>query len=428
MASKHITGVRVALENQAAGFANVDSSTGIPSVSGLTFKALELDSGDIVPPGDPATVERTDARSDWYELPPEPDTIWSSGARVRRRTGSFTLRCPLRTIGSASAYATYADMPLHMLLQSSLSSWTPAAASDTVSSAVSATRFTPTTLGRWEPGQGIAYDLNGRREWSFVTDDPANVFHSPAFSASAATSATLRTAQTLFYRAGTDPGYSVCVELSGHNWQSYAYGCRVSQIKVAYPPSGAMVEMTVQAAFITDASASGVVAANPTRADGARAHFRGSYAVVTGTIGSTSPAELARTRVGLDEWTLTVDFTLTPVGHSDDIVGMANLEVSRVTASLDLLLSSPSTTYDSDLWAQTQRSVLIGLGPVGAGNGAAFYIPAAVEVADPLKRDLGGDTVRQRLSLRSGLWGLDDGAGADAGAPWDSPFRIALAL
>ncbi len=43
MASKHITGVRVALENQAAGYANVDSTSGLPSVSGLTFAALELD-------------------------------------------------------------------------------------------------------------------------------------------------------------------------------------------------------------------------------------------------------------------------------------------------------------------------------------------------------------------------------------------------
>lgn len=426
MATKHITGVRVALED--GGFANIDNTTGLPTTSGLSFAKLELDGGDIAPPGDPAMVERADARSDWYELPPEPDTVWSSGARVRRRTGSFTLRLPLRTIGSASIYGGYEDMPLHMLLQSSLTSWTPAASSDTVSSAVSAVRFTPTTLARFEPGQGIHYDVAGRKEWSFVTDDPADVYHSPAFSAAAATSATVRTAQTLFFRAGTAPGDSVCCELSGDGWQSYAYGCRVSQIRIAYPPTGVYLELTVQAAYITDAVASGVVAQNPTRADGARAHFRGAYAVITGAIGTSSPAGLARTRVGLDEWTLTVDFTLTPVGHSDDIVGMANLEVSRATASLDLLLSTPSTTYDSDLWAQTQRSVLIGLGPVGAGNGAAIYLPAATEFRDPLQRDLGGDTVRQRLSLRAGLWTLDDETGADAGAPWDSPFRLALAL
>ena len=354
--------------------------------------------------------------------------MWAAGNRIRRRTGSFTLRCPLRTIGSAVAYPSYADMPLHMLLNSSLSSYLPLSSSDVCTGAVSSTVFTPTAAANLEVGQGISVEKNGRKEWAFVTDNAANVTHSPAFSAGVQNAELVRTAQTLFYRAGTLPSSSVCVELSGEGWRSYAFGCRVSSLRIAYPPSGAMVELTLQAGYITDDPVSGVVALDPVRANGARAHFKGSYAVITPSIGTTSPAALARTAVGLDEWSLSVDFTLVPIGHSNDIVGHSNLEVARATCELAMTLSTPSTTYDSDLWNQTQRSVLVGLGPVGGGNGAAIYLPAAIQQEDPLKRDLGGDTVRQRLRFRPGYWSLDTEAGAPADAPYDSPFRIALGL
>lgn len=426
MATAIPRGVRVATESS---FASVDTATGVPSISGLSFARLECERAEVVPIGDPLMVERTDTRTDYYDLPPEPVTMWASGARIRNRRGQITLRCPLRTIGSAVNYATYAAMPLYRLLASSMTGYTPSDASDTVSGAVSTTRFTPTSLIPYEAGGLFKIDRNGRVEWSAVSDprSTANVIHSPALSAGIANGQAVRLAQTLFVKASKAPGSSVCLALDGNNWQSYAFGCRLQSLKISYPPAGAVLELTMSCAYITDASASGIVAQEPVRANGARAHFLGSYAVISGAIGTTSPAELARTSVGVDEFSFSIDFGLSPVGHSSSIVGMADMEVTSASASLDLTLSEPVTALDDDFYAGTQRSVLLGFGPVGAGNGAALYLPAATQQLDPSRRDV-GERVRQRLSYRAGYFGNDVEGGADAGAPWDSPIRIGLSL
>ena len=426
MSTARVRGVRVALEGT---FANVASTTGIPSTAGLTFYTLEADAANITTFGDPTLNERNDARSDWYSLPPEPETMWSGGSRVRRRTGTITLSVPLRGIGDpfAGPYATYAAMPLHMLLQSGMTAYAPAGAlTDDVAANVSANRWTPTSLAAYEIGQGIAYDRNNRREYAFVTDNPADVYVSPGFSGIPAIADTMRMCETLFSRAGTAPGSSVALELTGDGWRTYAYGCRMQSVTITTPPRKATLDITIQCAFVTDDHAGGILSQNPARTAGAVAHALGSYAVISATsIGTTTPATLGRTVLACDEWTFTLTNTLTPRGWSNDITGMSDMEVTSTEATARLV-GTVESSLASDLWNQTERSLLLGLGPIGQGNGAAFYIPAAVLQVDASKREYGTDRVRMELQYRNGLWSLDDTAGMAAGAPGDSSVRIAL--
>jgi hypothetical protein len=85
-----------------SAFGSLSASTGLPDNSGLTYTSIPCERDPIVVYGDPVVSERNDARDGSYGLPPEPDTVWSSGARVQRRTGQISLRLDLTTIGSAA--------------------------------------------------------------------------------------------------------------------------------------------------------------------------------------------------------------------------------------------------------------------------------------------------------------------------------------
>ena len=87
----------VAIES---AFGSISSSTGLPDNSGLTYVSIPCERDPIIVYGDPVVSERNDARDGTYGLPPEPDTVWSGGSRVRRRTGTVNLRLDLTTIGA----------------------------------------------------------------------------------------------------------------------------------------------------------------------------------------------------------------------------------------------------------------------------------------------------------------------------------------
>ena len=79
---------------------------GLPSYSGLTFTSIPCERDPIIIYGEVVASERNDARDGTYSLPPEPDTVWSSGSRVRRRTGQVVIRLDLTTAAGASSYAS----------------------------------------------------------------------------------------------------------------------------------------------------------------------------------------------------------------------------------------------------------------------------------------------------------------------------------
>ena len=84
-----------------SSFGSLSSTTGLPDNSGLSFTSIPCERDPIIVYGDPVVSERNDARDGTYGLAPEPDTVWSGGSRVRRRTGQVTLRLDLTTVGSS---------------------------------------------------------------------------------------------------------------------------------------------------------------------------------------------------------------------------------------------------------------------------------------------------------------------------------------
>ena len=83
-------------------FGSLNPLTGLPSTSGLAYISIPCERDPIVIYGDVVASERTDARDGAFGVPAEPDTVWASGSRVRRRTGSIECRVDLTTIGTAA--------------------------------------------------------------------------------------------------------------------------------------------------------------------------------------------------------------------------------------------------------------------------------------------------------------------------------------
>ena len=80
-----------------SSFGSLNATTNLPSTSGLTFISIPCERDPIIIYGEPVASERNDARDGSYGLPPEPDTVYSSGSRVRRRTGQVQIRLDLTT-------------------------------------------------------------------------------------------------------------------------------------------------------------------------------------------------------------------------------------------------------------------------------------------------------------------------------------------
>ena len=416
-----------------SSFGSLGSSTGLPDNSGLTYVSIPCERDPIIIYGDPVVSERNDARDGTYGLPPEPDTVWSSGYRVRRRTGQVTLRLDLTTVGSSSA--TYNANYLGYLLGGGFKSVALLTGSDTVSAITNVNTFTPTTAStNYVSGGLIGVDINGRAEYSAVTDNDVagDVTVSPAFSSGFTGTPTTRIMQNWFPAQRGDLGdvtHSLSFKVEGVDFLSYAYGCKLESLSLSLDNGRVMADLTYQAAIIQDdhGSASGPV--EPVYNSGAPCFFRGSYVVVS----STSPTSLtdastgdtlARTELDCEDFTLTVTNTLTPKGHSNSILAMSDMEVSDVDVELTLTLSSPETSLNDDFFNRTLRQVLVGFGPLAAGEGGAFMIPAAYLTADPSKYDVGGnDIVRQTLTYKASRFGGDI---ADSNTAYNTPFRLAL--
>ena len=85
-----------------SSFGSLSATTGLPSSSGLTYTSIPCERDPIVIAGEPVVSERNDVRDGSYFVPAEPDTVYSSGSRVRRRTGQIVCRVDLTTIGTAA--------------------------------------------------------------------------------------------------------------------------------------------------------------------------------------------------------------------------------------------------------------------------------------------------------------------------------------
>ena len=415
-----------------SSFGSLSASTGLPDNSGLTYVSIPCERDPIIIPGEPVVSERNDARDGNYMLPPEPDTVWSGGNRVRRRTGQVVCRLDLTTVGSSAD--TYAANYLGYLLGAGLKTKVPSVLTDSVT-AVDVNTYTPTSApAEADVGTLISTSLSGRAEYSAITDNAdasSDVTISPAFSASSYSS--VRGLQTWYIPGRTNTGereHSLSFRIDGVNFRSFAYGCVLESMNITLDNGRLMAELTYQAALIQDDHASAVGPIEPTYNSGAPAFFRGAYVVASSTsptslTNATTGDTLGRLALDAEDFSLTLTNTLTPMGHSNSILAMSDMEISDVVVELSLTLSTVNTTIKDDFFNRTVRQILVGTGPQGDGLGCAIMLPAAMLTVDPNAYDVSGnDIVRQQLTYQQSRFG-GDVVESNAG---NSPFRIGLGI
>ncbi len=405
---------------------------GLPSYSGLTYTSVPCERDPIIVYGDVVVSERNDARDGTYSLPPEPDTVWSGGSRVRRRTGQITVRVDLTTIGTSAD--TYAANYLGYLLGAVLKPRLPSITSDSVT-AVDANSYTPTSApAEADIGTLVSSTINGRAEYSAITDNAdgsSNVTISPAFSGSSYS--TVRNMQTWYIPGRTATGdreHSLAFRIDGVDFRSFAYGCVLESMSITLDNGRLMADLVYQSALIQDDHSSAVGPIEPTYNSGAAQLFRGAYVVASSTsptslTNATTGDTLARLALDAEDFSLTLTNTLTPMGHSNSILAMSDMEISDVVVELSLTLSTVNTTIKDDFFNRTVRQILVGTGPQGDGLGCAIMLPAAALTVDPNVYDVSGnDIVRQQLTYSQSRFGGDV---VETNAA-NSPFRLGLGI
>jgi hypothetical protein len=342
---------------------------GLPSYSGLTYTSIPCERDPIIVYGDVVVSERNDARDGTYSLPPEPDTVWSGGSRVRRRTGTVEIRLDLTTVGSS--INNYNSNYLGALLGAGFLTQAGLTHSDAVTSVVNVNNFTPTTTStNYITGSIIGADLGGRAEYSSVTDNnvSGDVSVSPAFSSSFTGTPTMRLLQTWYCPTRDNLGttqHSLSFRVDGVDFRSYAYGCRLESMTLSLDNGRVMADLVYQAAIIQDDHGNAVGPVEPSYNSGAPCFFRGSYVVISDaaptslTDVSLTGDTLGRIALDVEDFTLTVTNTLTPIGHSNSILAMRDMEVSDVDVELSLTVTTPNTTINNDFFNRQLRQVTL---------------------------------------------------------------------
>lgn len=420
-----------------SSFGSLSASTNLPDNSGYTYTSIPCEREPILIYGDVVASERNDARDGSYLVPPEPDTVWSGGNRVRRRTGQVNLRVDLTTIGSTPS--DYSANYLGYLLGAGFKTQIGAVASVTASSVTDVNNFAGAGFSAADVGTLLSSIINGAVEYSAITEvSGTDITVSPAFSAGFTGTPTLRGTQTWYPGSRTQTGtrnHSLTFRVDGVNFRSYAYGCVLESLAISLDNGRLMGDFTYQAALIQDDHSSAVGPIEPTYNAGAPPFFRNSYVVISDASPSsltnaTTADALGRIAVDCEDFALTVTNTLTPLGHSESILAMSDMEITDVNVELTLTLSTVNTTIANDYFNRTVRQVLVGTGPSADGEGCAIMIPAAQLADDPSKYDVSGnDIVRQTLVYNQSRYAGDvDGGAAYESNAGCSPFRISLGL
>ena len=417
-----------------SSFGSIDTSSGLPSPSGLTFLSLPCEKDPIVVYGDPVVNERTEARDGPHGLPPEPDTVWNAGSRVQRRTGQVQVTIDFTTIGADAN--TYAGTGLGKLLNAGFLTSLPLFTSADTVVGDSVNYFTPTTTNtNYKIGGLVGSIINGRCEYSAVSSNnrasAGKIGVSPAFSDEPST---IYPMQTWYTPTSTSSGQvtsSLCFRVDGVNFRTYAYGCKLVSLNISVNNGRLMGAFTFQAALIQDDHANATGPIEPLVLGGATQHFRNAYAVVSSPVtysrtnisGSTGE-ELDRIALDAETFTFNITNTLTPKGFSNNILTMSDMEVTNVDLECTLTLSAVKTDIANDFKNRVIRQVLIGTGPIGNGQGMALFIPAAYLTVDPNKYDVGGEIVKQTLTYKQTRFGGDVGTTQ----PANTPIRLALGI
>lgn len=417
-----------------ASFGSIDSSTGLPSPSGLGFISLPCERDPIVIYGDVVVNERNEGRDGPHGLPPEPDTVWSGSSRVQRRTGQVQITIDFTTVGADAN--TYAGTGLGKLLNAGFLTSLPLFTSADTVTGDDVNFFTPTTTNtNYKIGGIVGSIIAGRCEYSAVTSNnragAGKIGVSPAFSDEPTTVYPL---QTWYVPTSTSSGQvveSLCFRVDGVGFRTYAYGCKLASLNISVTNGRLLGQFTFQAALIQDDHANATGPVEPVVLGGATQHFRNAYAVISSpvtysrtNVAGTTGEELDRIALDAESFSFNITNTLTAKGFSNNILTMSDMEVSNVDLECTITLSSVKSDIANDFKDRVVRQVLIGTGPIGNGKGMALFIPAGYLTVDPNKYDVSGEIVKQALTYKHTRFGGDVGTTQ----PANSPIRLALGI
>lgn len=415
-------------------FGSIDASSGLPANGALSFISLPCEKDPIVIYGDIVVNERSEARDGPHGLPPEPDTVYSAGSRVQRRTGQVQITMDFTTVGSAAN--TYASTGLGMLLNAGFLTSLPLFTSADTVTGDDVNFFTPTTTNtNYKIGGLVGSIIAGRCEYAGITSNnrggAGKIGVSPAFSDEPSSIYPMQTWYTPTLTSSGQVTSSLCFRIDGVNFRTYAYGCKLVSLNISVTNGRLLGQFTFQSALIQDdhANASGPI--EPVILSGATQHFRNAYAVVsspvtysrTNVVGTTGE-ELDRIALDAEGFTFNIVNTLTPKGFSNNILTMSDMEVTNLDVECSLTLSSVKTDLIDDFKDRVVRQVLIGTGPIGNGQGMALLIPAGYLTVDPNKYDVSGEIVKQTLTYKQTRFGGDVGTTQ----PANTPIRLALGI
>lgn len=443
MSTSAIRSVSVAPEGS---FANINPLTGAPTTAGLVYVGLECERASVLPFGEPVLQERENARAGPHSFPAEYETGKVAGALVTRLQGTIELSCVVRTLGDVSApgagdFVTYTTIPWVQLLESMFATDAIAGVGnldDVIWGPVGPNSFTPTTPGRFDPGQLFNVNIGDRIEWSAVTEKAANITYSPAMSRPLDLVApdVIRPARTFYAPEDllTARGLSVAIDLDGDGWGYHAFGCRAESVKFELRGRMLLATFTMRAAHIQPKAVPAPT--DPRVALGSVAHLVDCYVVYSSPApvdGNAAPVGLTRTPVPVSAFEATFSQPLVARGTPENIVGVAEWEVGAdPTYEMTMTVSVPDTVIENDLRDQVQRNWLVGFGPHGpvgfgagfeSGDGAAIMFPAGHMTTSPVLRNLGNGLVEQDIALSNGRYYGDLPAGAP---PAHSSVRIGL--
>jgi hypothetical protein len=421
MASKKIIELAIAVEG-SYGSIGVD---GYPDGTGLgAFVAMEVaDDAQLIPFGDAVQIERKDAKGGAWAIAPEPIMPSDSTAPLRR--AKVTLSAWHRPLGVASAFASYAAMPLFQILRTRWGVSVSAPGNfDPVAAQINANSHTPTVVADYVIGQILQYSPGSLAQYTGITEATAVgplVKYSPALSAALAAGQAVDPMTTLYLmpQSGVEPAgmslLSLAVRLRGDGYEAIGYGVTLESMRLV-GVSGEndarawLYELTLDVPWVEYNPA--LTAPGPdVVADGRIVHSLGAPAVLSADVSTfTAPAGLAREYTPcVYEWSLAVAWQLEAPGCGSTWIGRGRPEAVAITADLEMFLADYNSDYREDWRFRKFRQIVLGGSAYDdQGEGGCLFLPAAVLAEEPIKPDVGTDLLRTRLHYRPGRYSGDN--------------------
>lgn len=429
MASSKIRSIRVAEET---AFGSVDPATGLPDGSGLTWLGLQFDlaGGPDAIGGEVELVEDELASSGFFSQPPELSAPWAGGKKLDVRSGTISIRTPVRGFGTGGEAAVSSSMPLALIWASSMTliaAPTSAPSVDVISAADLASCVTARPVHAWAAGEVVLAEIDGCTISNRITkveasggDDRLTFLQEWPRQLTAAD--TLSRGLNFAIEGGANSGArgaSVALELKLLQATALAFGCRLESL-IFEPAAGGVVvaTMEIRCAWIeyeTLTHAQAIPQAS--RYGSPAATLRGTRTRIgaTNMLDAQAPASGAAITLPTEHegWSLSLSFGLEPVGGSC-LLGVGELEPSSVEVTLSLTSRVVSDHDKRDVPDSWQRSIAVAGAPIVSGsapvnwrNGFGASIPAAFLTAPP-DATPGSALLQQVRAYKAGAYSGDD--------------------